>query len=160
MAWEGKVSAHDMTLEEGRDAYQLDIINVHLLVGLFNSGPGLAVGHLLDVELVEHGMGAIDIALGRLVTLALAELAHLRTALGAVGGAMALGTTGVAGAGELTLDTWVGAVSLEHVSAVFHLRDLKRLTLLWPTSPQLKHSPELAGLSGQSRAKWPSAPQL
>ena len=160
MAWEGKISAHDRTLEEGRDAYQLDVINVLLLVGLLDGGPGLAVGHLLHAELVEHGMGAIDIALGRLVTLALAELADLGTAVRAVGSAMTFDTTGVARAGELALDARVGAISLEQVSSVCNLRNLRRLTLLWPTSPQLKHSPVFGGLSGQSRAKWPSAPQL
>lgn len=105
-------------------------------------------------------MSAVDVALSSLVALALAELADLRTAVGAVGGAMALDTTGVARAGELALDARVGAISLGQVSSVFHLQDMRRLTLLWPTSPQLKHSPEFGGLSGQSRAKWPSAPQL
>lgn len=142
------------------DAYQLDVVDVLLLVRLLNGGPGFAVGQLLDAELVEHSMGAIDIALGRLVTLALAELADLRAAVRTVGSAMALDTTGVACAGELALDARVGAISLERISAVRHLQDMRMLTLLWPTSPQLKHSPVFGGLSGQSRAKWPSAPQL
>lgn len=43
-------------------------------------------------------------------------------------------------------------------------RGLGQSALLWPTSPQLKHSPEPPPPSrrgsGQSRAKWPSSPQL